>query len=81
METNQNILKENFSDKEFCMSQLREAREIFGNRNTTKEQYEAMERVLSFAFLYCPEEIQFMVEATLNEAELRKIYFLTSVWK
>jgi hypothetical protein len=69
-----------FKDKEYCFEQIKEARKLFGNKNTTEEQYEAMEKVLGFAYLYCPEEIKSLVFATLNEAERRKIHFILNIW-
>jgi len=75
------IIKDNFKDKNFCFSQLREARELFGNKNTTRKQYEAMEKVLALVYLYCPEEIQSQVLAIINELELRKNFFEIKIWK
>ena len=60
--------------KEQTLNTIREAREIFQNKNTSFEKYQLMEKGLAFAYLYCPEELMELVEATLNEAVVRKLY-------
>lgn len=76
--TDQDI-KNHYADKENCYAEIREARQLFGNKNTTEGQYDQMQRALAFMFLYCPKEIQSVVQATMNEAEARRFYF-TLTW-
>jgi hypothetical protein len=64
------------SNKEYCLEQLREAREIFSNKNTTEEKYDAMEKALGMIYLYCPDEIKEIAYAYLHEATIRKSYFI-----
>jgi hypothetical protein len=66
--------------KEYCSKEIFLAREIFGNKNTTEEQYDAMEKGLSLMYLYCPEEIKTDVYAIISEAEKRRIYFELYFW-
>lgn len=73
-------MQELFNDKEYCYSQIREAREIFGNRNTTREQFDAMMRALAFGMLYCPEDIRTFFESTLKEATLRQCHYEFNIW-
>jgi len=69
-----------FKSKEYCFQQIREARQMFGEKSTTKIQYEAMEKALAFGVVYCPPSIQCAFEATLHEAGLRKMFYIMSVW-
>ena len=73
-------IQELFSNKEYCYDQLREARKIFTDINSTEKQYEAMETTLAFMYLYCSEDLQSIVFATLNEAQMRKYRFIY-IWK
>ncbi|MEE9540816.1 MAG: hypothetical protein V3V85_04895, partial [Candidatus Thorarchaeota archaeon] len=61
-------------------SQIREAREIFGNTKTTEIQYDAMERALGFMYLHCPKNLLGIVYATLMEATRRRFYFECNVF-
>ena len=70
-----------FEDKEYCYSQIREARELFGNVNTTRKQFDAMVRVLGFGYLYCPEEIRGIFLSTLDESVRREFWYISNVWK
>lgn len=69
-----------FSDIENCKHDLITARKAFGNRNTTQEQYDQMEKSLGLMYLYCPESIQPMVQATLHEATIRRLWFEMNIW-
>ncbi|MGD8707054.1 MAG: hypothetical protein PVI88_00035 [Nitrosopumilaceae archaeon] len=73
-------LENYFKDKDFCLEQMREARELFGNRKTTPEQYQAIYRVIGFVLLYGPEEIRYMAQALIDEVARREIFFITNVW-
>lgn len=64
-----------YDDIEYCRKEILLARVIFGNKNTTREQYEAMEKGLALIFLYCPEELTIIAQATLNEATYRQSFF------
>ena len=75
-------MKEIFSEKEYCYGQISEARKIFGNKETTKAQYDAMEDALGLGILYAPDEdVALAFQATLHEATMRKFYFITGVWR
>jgi len=73
-------MKELFEDRENCFQCIRDARKLFGDMDTTESQYQKMEDTLAFGFLYCPEDLQHLFEATLRESEIRKFYFMTKVW-
>jgi hypothetical protein len=73
-------ISELFKDAEYCKEQLLQVREAFGNKTTTREQYNAMEKCLSAMYCYCPESIQRAVYITLLEAEKRRIHFELHFW-
>jgi len=73
--------EEIYKDKEYCLGQLMVAREAFGNKNTTREQYDQIEKCLAMMYLYCPEEIHLHVLSTLGEADWRKKYYEENIWK
>lgn len=73
-------IAELFKTKDYCFKQIREARGLFGSRETTEEQYDAMERVLALGFLYCPRDIAILFESTLYEAGLRRSFYITNIW-
>jgi hypothetical protein len=68
-----------FKDDNYCKEQLVEARKIFGDINTTREQYEAMEEVVGLIYLY-NDNLQCLAEATLHEATIRKVGFEINYW-
>ena len=73
--------EDNFKDTEFCRSQILEAREIFGNKNTSLIQYDVMKRVLSFGCLYSSKEMSSLFQSTLQEAIRREIFYILNIWK
>lgn len=73
-ETN-DALTEYYQDKENCFADIRAARQAFGNTTTTEEAYDQMEKALGIMYLRCPEEIQHIVLATIDEATWRRPYF------
>lgn len=68
-------MREYYNKKENCFKDLVAARRLFGDKNTTKKQYEGMERALAFMYLYAPDEILTLVWGTIKEAGMRKVYF------
>ena len=68
-------LIEYYSDKENCFSDIRDARKAFGNTETTEDAYDQMEKALGIMYLHCPEDIQHIVLATMDEATWRRPYF------
>lgn len=73
-ETN-DALTEYYQDKENCFADIRAARKAFGSTETTEDAYDQMEKALGIMYLHCPEEIQGAVLATINEAEIRRLWF------
>jgi hypothetical protein len=69
-------LHEYFQDEKNCYRDLGAARKAFGSTATTEEQYDQMEKTLGLMFLHCPEDMQDIVYATMNEATTRRIYFM-----
>jgi len=65
-----------YDDIDYCRKEIQLARTIFGNRNTTEEQFEAMIKGLALVNFYCPDELKTIAQATLIEATMRKVYFL-----
>jgi len=68
-------LHEYFQDEKNCYRDLGAARKAFGNTTTTEAEYDQMEKTLALMFLHCPEDIQNVVLATINEAGLRRAYY------
>jgi len=68
-----------YSNEDICLDLIRDSRKVFGNRETTEKQYDAMMKTLSFAYLYCPKDIQTLMLSTINEAEMRRTAFMT-IW-
>ncbi len=69
-----------FKDDEYCYSQIKEARELFGSRNTTRKQFEALEKVLGLIYLHNDGKPAEIALSTLDEATIRKFYFETNIW-
>lgn len=63
-----------YEDREYCFSEIRNARKIMCSNTFTIEQYEGMNKGLALMYLYCPEDIQSLIEATMKEAFLRMTY-------
>jgi len=74
-------MKQIYNDIEKCKKDLLLAREKFGDINTTREQYDAMQRALAAMVMYCPENFKNHALATLKEAEYRRIYYEMKIWK
>lgn len=68
-------IQQYYSNRENCFNDIRVAREAFGNKNTTEEQYDALQKSLGIMYLNCPEDIANLVRAQLYEAEQRRMYF------
>jgi hypothetical protein len=68
-------LIEYYTDRDNCISEIQTARKTFTDKQTTEEQYDAMEKALGIMLLYCPDGLRGAVEATLFEAEYRRLYF------
>lgn len=80
MSENVDEIQQYYSDIENCKRDLLTARRTFGDRKTTREQYDQLEKALGLMYLYCPEEIETFVSATLQEANVRRTYFEIVVW-
>ena len=73
-------IEEHYSSEEQCKQEIVEARKIFGNKTTTREQFDAMQKALGLMYLYCPENMQGIVKATLNESVIRETHFKMYIW-
>lgn len=62
-----------FSDRETCLKSIRTARELMTSKKTTVAEWDALEKALGLMFLYCPDDLRSAVEATLIEADTRRI--------
>lgn len=65
-------MKEFYSKKDTCYKDITTAREAFRDKTTTGKQYDQIEKTLGIMYLYCPEEIQYIVLATLTECQCRR---------
>jgi len=74
---NDNAMKEIFSNDSYCKDELLRIRESFGNKNTFNESSIAASRdTLAWMYLYCPEDLMSLVDATMIELERREQYLL-----
>jgi len=69
-----------FSNKERVLESLSSARKVFGDKRTTQEQYDSMERCLAFAFVYCPDDLRDIVKSTLDESSRRRLFYEFNIW-
>lgn len=69
-----------YSDENNCKNDILIARSMFGDKNTTREQYEQMEKTLGIMYCHCPDSITNSVHSMILEAERRKKYFIGHVW-
>lgn len=68
---------EEFWTDERVYETIGEARKLFSSTKTTEDQWDALERVLGLAYLYCSERLQDIVMSTLNESTARRLLSLT----
>ena len=70
-------MQELFSSEQYCKDEILRIRESFSNKNTfNSKTIEASKYSLAFMYLYCPEKLQSLVEATLNEIDRREQFLL-----
>ena len=62
---------EYFAIEKNVFFELGQARGAFNNK-TTEEQFDNLIKGLGLMYLYCPEDIQYCVKATLDEAIARQ---------
>lgn len=64
-----------YSDKNYCIEELQEARKIFTNKNLfTIEVSEQLQKAIGLMYLYCPENMQDLVLTHLEEVQMRSTY-------
>jgi len=64
-------------DRDYCISEIREARRIFSSKKEfTKGVAEGLCEGLAFLYIYCPEDLQCAVLSYLQEAEQRSAYIV-----
>lgn len=68
-------IREYYQDADNCKADIHAARKAFGNKNTTRSQYDQMEKTLLLMLIHAPEELTSIIESTIYEAEQRRIYF------
>lgn len=72
-----NPIQNLYSSKDFCLEELKRIRDMWSNRNTfTDRNIQGAKTSLGFMALYCPNEIQSLVIATIEELNKREMYFL-----
>ncbi|MGD9678128.1 MAG: hypothetical protein AB7V16_07160 [Vulcanibacillus sp.] len=65
---------EMYKDKEYCLSELREARRIFTTKPFTTEKGDLLMKGLALMLFHCPDSVTPLVEATIYECERRSLY-------
>lgn len=74
-------LKEQCKKKEFCFDKIQEAREMFGNKNSTMEDFDKIRKKLLYILIYNEKEnIKTLIHSTLHEMDLRESYYAVHVW-
>lgn len=66
-------MQDYYKDEKNCYQDIFQARKAFGG-NITKDAWDNMVKGLCLMFLYCPEGIQDLVQATIDEACQREPY-------
>lgn len=64
-----------FEDVDYCRKQILIALESAGNRNTTRDQYDQIEKTLGLIYLYCPESFTSTALFAVEELSRRRPYF------
>ena len=65
---------EMYKNKEYCLSELREARRIFTTKPFTPEKGDLLMKGLALMLFHCPEDVTSLVEATIYECVRRILY-------
>ena len=65
---------EMYKSKEYCLSELCEARRIFTTKPFTPEKGDLLMEGLALMLFHCPEDVTSLVEATIYECERRSLY-------
>jgi len=65
---------------DLCKDDILKAREAFGSTETTRKQYNAIEKALGMIYLYGPDEVKSIALATIEESIARKVYFEMNIW-
>lgn len=66
-------LKEHFDTPEKTYAAISDAREYFGEKDTTFEMYDELIISLGFCLLHCPDGLQDLVYSTIQEASWRQL--------
>ena len=75
------IGEEDYTNRDYCMEQLLKVRAVFGNKNTTKHEWDIeVIRKLAYILVNGPEDLQDIVRATLYEAGIRETHFAIYIW-
>lgn len=72
--------QELFRDKSYCYDEIRRIREVFGDKRTTRRQYDALMATVAFMLLNCDDSIYYLVLGLLEEATRRQLYFEFNYW-
>ncbi len=59
-----------------CNNDLTLARKTFSNRHTTRVQYDHMIKALNLMYSHCPNSLENVVMAILDESHVRRTYFV-----
>ncbi len=68
-------MEQYFSVRENCFKDMKKAREVAGNVNTTEEEFDGIERALGFMYVYCPTDLCISVLSVLEDLGRRRRYF------
>lgn len=69
-----------YNNKKYCYERIHIIREIFGNKNTTKGEWENAQAELGVMLINCPKDIYGLVYSTLHEMTVRETYFRLKFW-
>lgn len=68
-----------FKDKDNCIKEIHEARNLFSNSKATFDQYQNLTKGLMIMLVHCPNGIVSMVQATILEAQKREGYLVNKM--
>lgn len=61
-----------YADADYCSQEYHKMRKLMGSKDTTSSQWDAMERVGGFMYLYCPTDMTTTILALNLEMTTRR---------
>lgn len=68
------MIDQHYTDPDNVYEDLAVARRAMTDPSTSSAQWDQLQKTLGLMFLYCPEDLQPLVESQLREAEIRRAH-------